>query len=340
MKRSLSGLSIMLMSAAMVQFSSCDSSKSTSPDGDTPPGDTVSQLQVGAVAAPVFSPSGGAYSAAQAVTIRTETSGATIYYTTDGRIPTETSTRYTIPVTVNSTQTLNAIAIKSGQPTSSVSLAIYTISSNDSGGIHWNPSIRYASLSYGGQTYRTVKIGTQTWMAENLNYKVDSSWWHKNNPDSGAKYGRFYTWAAAMNLPEYCNHVSCASMITSKHQGICPSGWHVPSGLDWDTLMTAVGVDDSAGTRLKSAGGWIDFGNGTDTYGFRALAGGFVYGDSASNVGQFGYWWRADEQKGTCGTSEINATCACDQYVGTFDSDFSIYFGYKTGRHSVRCLED
>src|SRR5262249_5569677 len=78
-------------------------------------------------ATPTFSPAAGTYPAAQSVTISDSTSGATIYYTTDGSAPTTSSTRYTAPVSVSSTTTLKAIATASGFSTSAVGTAGYTI---------------------------------------------------------------------------------------------------------------------------------------------------------------------------------------------------------------------
>jgi uncharacterized repeat protein (TIGR03803 family) len=78
-------------------------------------------------ATPVFSPPAGAYSVAQTVSISDATSGATIYYTTDGTAPTASSTKYTVAITVGSTETIEAIAVASGYSNSAVASATYTI---------------------------------------------------------------------------------------------------------------------------------------------------------------------------------------------------------------------
>lgn len=80
-----------------------------------------------------------------------------------------------------------------------------------------------------GQAYRTATIGSQTWIAQNLNYQADSSWWYNSSADSGAKYGRLYTWAAAMGLDDSCNAFDCSEQVAPIHRGACPSGWHVPT---------------------------------------------------------------------------------------------------------------
>jgi len=142
-----------------------------------------------------------------------------------------------------------------------------------------------------GNTYRTVKIGTQTWMAENLNFKMKGSYCYKDEESYCQKYGRMYGWEDAMKA--------------------CPAGWRVPSEEDWDILAVAVGgklwVDGNqyywryAGTRLKSTTGWQDrenggSGNGTDDFGFSALPlpGGVgwwkIYGWT-DNAGKSGSWW-------------------------------------------------
>jgi Chitobiase/beta-hexosaminidase C-terminal domain len=79
------------------------------------------------VATPTFSPPGGAYTSAQPVTISDATSGATIYYTTNGSTPTTSSTAYTGPIAVSSTETLEAMAVATGDTNSAVASVAYTI---------------------------------------------------------------------------------------------------------------------------------------------------------------------------------------------------------------------
>ena len=150
-----------------------------------------------------------------------------------------------------------------------------------------------------GKTYKIVKIGSQTWFAENLNYAVEGSKCYGEgdtvvlgdgqyytpkktlSPDevqtNCAKYGRLYTWEAALKA--------------------CPAGTHLPTNEEWATLVDYVGGDSTAGIKLKSSTGWRDKGNGTNDYGFSAIPGGRVDSDGRfDNVGYFdaddiGYWW-------------------------------------------------
>jgi len=112
----------------------------------------------------------------------------------------------------------------------------------------------------------TVKIGTQTWMAENLNCNVTGSKCYDNDQANCAEYGRLYDWATAMKLNISCNSSSCASQIKAKHQGICPSGWHIPSNDDWEELINYVesnnGCSDCAARYLKATSGWNNNGDG------------------------------------------------------------------------------
>jgi uncharacterized protein (TIGR02145 family)/uncharacterized repeat protein (TIGR02543 family) len=140
-----------------------------------------------------------------------------------------------------------------------------------------------------GQTYRTVRIGDQTWMAENLNFAghlFGESWCYNNVPDSCARYGRLYNWGTAM-----AGSLS-STAVPSGVQGVCPVGWHLPSRNEWTTLVDFVGRN-VAGTRLKSSPpDW----NGTDDFGFSALPGGNRNSDGPfGNVGTGGHWWSATE---------------------------------------------
>jgi uncharacterized protein (TIGR02145 family) len=152
-----------------------------------------------------------------------------------------------------------------------------------------------------GQTYRTVKIGAQVWMAQNLNFNVVNSWWYDNSADYGVKYGRLYAWASAMGLNDSCNKKSCASQVAAKHQGVCPSGWHVPSDAEWTKLTDTTMASATAGTKLKATTGWASTGNGTDDYGFTVLpAGSRSYGNVGSFdfLGYYAYFWSASEDNG------------------------------------------
>ena len=183
--------------------------------------------------------------------------------------------------------------------------------------------------------YKWVKIGTQVWMAENLNYNATNSRCYDDNTGGDsrgncAKYGRLYNWTTAMVLQSSCNSNSCSSQISSKHKGICPSGWHIPRDYEWDALMTTVGGASTAGTELKATSGWNT--NGSDTYGFSALPGGYGNsGGSFLNVGNYGFWWSS---------SEYNAGNA--YYRGMYyNYELAEYNNtYKSYLFSVRCLQD
>jgi uncharacterized protein (TIGR02145 family)/uncharacterized repeat protein (TIGR02543 family) len=200
--------------------------------------------------------------------------------------------------------------------------------------------------------YKTVKIGTQTWMAENLNYVADSSWCYDNSPDSCNKYGRLYDWSTVMDIgTQYNNQTWGGSDV--KRQGVCPSGWHLPSRSEWDVLAAAVGgkLDSTymsqagatyyywnpSGMKLKSTSGWKDGGNGTDDFGFSALPGGsryYNYGDgsfSFTTAGSIGSWWTA---------TESNSGSAYHRIMDYLNEHVLEYYVSKSDWLSVRCVQD
>jgi uncharacterized protein (TIGR02145 family) len=203
-------------------------------------------------------------------------------------------------------------------------------SSRQSGVIHGTP------VTYGGEAYNTVKIGSQTWMARNLNYDVpgnDSDVCYGNDAENCVKYGRLYDWATAMALPGCGYGTSCASQIQAKHKGICPTNWHIPSDDEWSTLFDYVG--SPVGTRLKASTGWNPYDGvpaGTDEFGFSALPGG--YGNSAGsfdNAGNYGYWWSA---------TEGNGYYAYYRYMDYLNEHALWSYNDKSLLFSVRCLQD
>ena len=125
-----------------------------------------------------------------------------------------------------------------------------------------------------GQTYKTVKIGDQWWMAENLNYATLVSYCFNYVPSNCIKYGRRYTWAAAVDKSEIeCGSGTDCPLPPRGIQGVCPSGWHLPNNTEWKTLLTAVGGLSTAGMVLKSSSDWNDLGcdGSIDAFGFSVL---------------------------------------------------------------------
>jgi len=183
-----------------------------------------------------------------------------------------------------------------------------------------------------GQVYKTVVIGTQTWMAQNLNYAMDSSWCYNNSADSCSKYGRLYQWTAAMNIASSYLTTSASAVIKAPQQGACPAGWHVPTSGEWTTLETAVGGSDSTCIKLKSTGGWYDSGNGTDSYGFSALPAGGRYND--------GDFYLARGLALFSSATEYGASYAYYRRFGYNFASMYAYIGNKTYAFSVRCVQD
>ena len=168
----------------------------------------------------------------------------------------------------------------------------------------------YGSMTYGGRTYKTIVIGTQTWMAENLNSDARSSKCYDNEFQNCYKYGRLYDWETAKK--------------------VCPTGWHLPTNMEWDELLRISG--NLAGKHLKATDGWNSNGNGTDKFGFAALPGGFGTLDNKFyNIGYSGFWWSA---------TEFNADDANSRYMYDNDERVSWRNFDKTGLFSVRCVRD
>lgn len=194
------------------------------------------------------------------------------------------------------------------------------------------------------QLYRVVNIGNQIWMAENLNYKTDSSWCgggsDKNEGDC-SKYGRLYTWAAAIDSAKLykdksidCGYLKTCSLPDTVY-GVCPPGWHLPDTTEWNKLFTTVGGKSIAGKMLKSQTGWNDFGresgNGTDAYGFSALPAGGRFTNVFQSEGYETKFWSA---------SEDNRLRAYHMYLDYGEEDAPLYGLSKDDAFSVRCLKD
>jgi len=168
------------------------------------------------------------------------------------------------------------------------------------------------------QAQKSVKIGNQIWMSENLNDASKGGKCYENKPENCKKYGRLYTWEEAMKA--------------------CPKGWHLPSDEEWQTLVDFAGGGEVAEKKLKAKKGWNwnyyegESGNGTDDFGFSALPGGYGSSDgSFKYVGVNGSWWSSSEE---------HSSYAYYRDIYYNSSDLSRGNGNKISRHSVRCLQD
>jgi len=168
------------------------------------------------------------------------------------------------------------------------------------------------------QIYRTVIIGNQTWMAENLNYKFGNSWCYENNESNCDTYGRLYDWNTATK--------------------VCPSGWHLPTRQEWYDLINAVGGQKTAGNALKAKSSWKK-GNGADNYGFSALSGGRTTGGSQKvkfeNLNKLGSWWTATES-----TDDTFNYIVAYKWIIDGGKRMRENFSATDGGSSVRCLQD
>ena len=228
--------------------------------------------------------------------------------------------------------TIKAEAIDESQERTSDEISITLESSNTDG-----PGDPVTDID--GNSYETVWIGGQNWMAENLktttynngtpitleenatnwsNLTTGAYCWYDNDQAQYAEtYGALYNWYA---------------VETGK---LCPDGWHVPTDAEWTALEDYIASDGHSGTEgdaLKATWGWNNDGNGTDNYGFTALPGGRRYGNGAFNdIGYDGYWWGATEY------FSYNAW-----HRGLSYGNGDVYRNYysKGNGFSVRCLRD
>ncbi|WP_290930512.1 fibrobacter succinogenes major paralogous domain-containing protein [Fibrobacter sp.] len=217
-----------------------------------------------------------------------------------------------------------------------------------------NPEITYGTMTdeRDGKTYRTVTIGDQVWMAENLNYadstKTPSlkgtSWCYNNVAANCDVAGRLYTWAAAIDSVKLAtdvdNPLDCGydktCGLSGKVQGVCPEGWHLPSYDEWNALFTAVGGQSTAGKVLKSQTGWTAYDGITneDAFGFSALPAGFKYSIGVGDYdyeGFYAHFWSSTEY----GSDYAYGMVLYYNGGNVNQGDYDKYVGF-----SVRCVKD
>jgi uncharacterized protein (TIGR02145 family) len=148
---------------------------------------------------------------------------------------------------------------------------------------------------------KTIKIGRQVWMAENLDVEVKGSWYYNEDPTNAKMYGRLYTWDAA--------------------QKACPKGWHIPTDDEWTELSNTLGGEDVAAKFLKIGG----------NSGFNAPLGGF------RDVGQFRF---IDQYGGYWTSSSYDVKHAWYRYFTKKDDALTKTFFSKHYGFCVRCIKD
>jgi uncharacterized protein (TIGR02145 family) len=297
---------------------------------------TVSTLPVTNVAATTatgggsISSNGGAKILANGVCWSTSPNPTTSLSTmTSDGTGTETFTSSLTSLTANTTYYVRAYATNSAGTSYGTQVSFVTdpinVSDND------------------GNVYTVIRIGTQVWMKENLKttkYRngdlIETTtpatldilsevtpkyqWAYDGDESNIAIYGRLYTWYAATDS-----------------RNICPTGWHLPTYPEWETLIASASPENwnAAGDKLKEAGTthWLGPNAGaTNESGFTALPGGSRYSDRFNEIGYNGYWWTTLEGYSMDAATSIGMGYDMSNLLG--------YYSSKLTGNSVRCLKD
>ncbi|MDP4267442.1 MAG: fibrobacter succinogenes major paralogous domain-containing protein [Bacteroidota bacterium] len=195
------------------------------------------------------------------------------------------------------------------------------------------PTVANGTLtdSRDNKTYKVVKVGTQVWMAENLNYTTSTgSWCYNNDVNNCAVYGRLYDWPTAMQ------GASSSNSSPSGVKGICPDGWHLPSDAEWLILASYLGGDSIAGAKMKETGTahWVAPNSGADNSSkMTVLGSGFRTPDEVFTWLTYGanFW----------SSSELSSQNAYQRYI-RYDAPNYLNKSAvsKTYGLSVRCVKD
>ncbi len=204
-----------------------------------------------------------------------------------------------------------------------------------------------------GKSYNTVVIGTQCWLAQNLNVgtriagtvtqtnnSTIEKYCYNNNEDSCSIYGGLYQWGETMD------YTTSSSSNPSGRQGICPSGWHLPSDAEWcqmetflDATVNCAGtawLGTNAGGKMKEAGTshWLTPNTGaTNSSGFTGLPGGICQGGSYSSIATYAYFWTTVECNGTSAWYRALYYTMAQDYRSCLSNN-------KPWGYSVRCVKN
>jgi uncharacterized protein (TIGR02145 family) len=185
-----------------------------------------------------------------------------------------------------------------------------------------------------GETYRTIKIGDQVWMAENLRFNANGSFAPDNDEANVKKFGRLYTWTTALDIPEAFTVQSTAKdlemynrMRDKNYKGIAPEGWHIPSNKEWETLLSHLEAK-SDGTELRGKCNWQK--PGKDSFGFFALPAGYRFDNgNFCHFGRRARFWSKDEY-GKANAFRLSIT----------NNSVDIEGIYRSDAVSIRCVKN
>lgn len=216
--------------------------------------------------------------------------------------------------------------------------------------VYLNRKIKYGQMtdSRDNTVYKTVEIGKQIWMAENLNYadsirtpSLNGKSWCINGKNKNCNVGgRLYTWAAAIDSVQIFNDegIKCGygrtCVLNMPLKGICPDDWHLPSADEWNVMFESVGSQSDGAPNLKSRFGWRENGNGIDLYGFSVFPTGNrdYYGNYPIYSGHSAYFWSSSE----------NGTSNAVSMIFFYHVDYieSRDWNRKDYAFSIRCLKN
>lgn len=201
-----------------------------------------------------------------------------------------------------------------------------------------------------GETYKTIQIGNQIWMAENLRYV---SVYGKADDEEGSfvygevernlgRFGRLYTWTAAMNLSQSFNDRDVEQSIKKEieqgeYQGIAPKGWHIPSNEEWETLSQYIisKEDRMPGGVIKATECWektFNNAGGDDSVGFAAFPSGGRY--------SMGHFFGLNTQALYWTSSIQNNEYAIFRSLSNRNKNLAIGYTYKSDAYAIRCVKN
>jgi len=210
-------------------------------------------------------------------------------------------------------------------------------------GLEFNSSLNYDSIiDIEGNIYKTIQIGEQKWMAENLkSTKFNDGtvipmvtdhekwkglttpaycWYHNDSVQYVYAYGALYNW------------------YTINTGNLCPSGFHIPNNEEWEILIDFLGGEQVAGGKLKEIGTthwWIPNMSATNQSGFTGIAGGVHNQDGFTGIGYSGHWWTTDTL-----TFSTWIGYAWGYMLTTVTANIDLFQFDKKSGLSIRCIKD